>query len=157
MLKKRWIVMSVLVAVFAVGGAGSVVLGQEETEAGSPVKNLISRVATILGLEEQAVQDAVDQAMGEIHDKALQAQMEQLVEEGRLTQEQADEYLEWQRARPDTLNPGFGMPGPFGGRHGHGTRGFGRGGPRGFGGHGFKYGPPATDSAEADDTVRTSA
>ena len=105
MMKKRWIVVSVLVAVFAAAGVGSVALAQEETEAESPVKNLISRVATILGLEEQVVQDAVDQAVGELHDEAMQARMDKLVEEGRLTREQANEYLEWQQARPDYLNP----------------------------------------------------
>ncbi len=150
MLKKRWIVVSVLVAVFAAAGVGSVALAQEEAEEKSPINNLISRVATILGLEEQVVQDAVDQAVGELHDEAMQARMDKLVEEGRLTREQADEYLEWQQARPDYLDPGLGR--------GHRGFGFHRGHKRfrgGFhGGYGEKDSSPTTDS---DDTVGTSA
>ena len=148
MMKKRWVLVSVLVAVFAMAGVGGAVLAQEDTEAKSPVKNLISRVATILGLEDQAVQDAFDQAASELRDEAMPAKMDRLVEEGRRTREQADEYLEWQRARPDILAPGFGKHRGFGSHRGRRFQG-------GFhGGYRYKEAPPATDS---DDTVGTSA
>ena len=90
---------------------------------------IISPPFTILGLDETQVQDALDQATAEIRDERLQQKLDSLVESGRLTQEQADEYSEWAQARPEGLSPKFGHQGRglFGGRGrgGHGSHGRG--------------------------------
>ena len=46
--------------------------------------------------------------------EALKARLQSLVEGGRITQQQADDYLEWQQARPDvTIGGGFRGRGGF--------------------------------------------
>ena len=148
MLKRRWLVVGVLVGVLSVGAVGGTVLAQGDVGSGedSPLQSFASRVAAILGLNEEQVEAALTQASGEMRDEAMQSKMARLVEEGRITRQQADEYLEWQRARPDSLQPGFG-PG-FRGHGFHRGRRFG-GGMR-FHGPG-RVAPPAAapDTSEA--------
>ena len=108
MRMKHWLIGLVAVLALAVGVGGGTALAQEEGEEGeTTIRGVIARVATILGLEEQQVQDAFDQARQEMRDEVLEQQiserLETLVESGRLTQEQADELREWYAARPDSF------------------------------------------------------
>ena len=148
MNKRRWLYALLLTGLLVIGITGGTVLAQGGGEnSDSPVKSFASRVAGILGLDESQVQDAFSQARTEMQDEALQAKLDRLVESGRLTQEQADEYKGWYDSRPDTLTPGFG------GRKFH----LGRG----FGGHGFHHGmgmwdkAPQTESTDNVDATTT--
>jgi hypothetical protein len=81
-------------------------------------------------IDSEQLKDALDQAQGELQEEALETRLQNLVDEGKLTQEQADQYLEWWQSRPDieVPLPGLGGPGPGGGMMQ--GRGFGpRGGP----------------------------
>ena len=91
-----------------------------------------ARVADILGLDETTVQDAIDQARAEMQEEALQAKLDRLVENGHMTQEQADEYKTWIESKPEGLSPK--MFGGFGKKH-H------RFGGRGWGGWGKSKAP----------------
>ena len=103
-MRKRWFFVTLLVGVLALGITGGTVLAQENGVGGdSPLGKFTSRVANILGLDEAQVQDALDQAAREIRDESLQLKLDHMVESGRLTQEQADAYLEWYQSRPDGL------------------------------------------------------
>ncbi len=109
-MSRRWIMVTVLVGVLALGITGGAVLAQGgETEgdplADSTIKGLASRVAEILGLDETQAQDAFKQAVGEMHEEAVQLSLERLVEMGKLTEEQADEYKVWFQSRPEGLSP----------------------------------------------------
>ena len=144
MIRKRWLWLTLLVGALALGIAGGTALAQGDGNGGdSSIKSFVSRVADILGLEESRVQDTFNQARKELKDDRLKARLQGLVGKGTLTQEEADEYIEWYQSRPDTL-PGRGF---FSGRRGHGK----------FGGHGFgtrmRHGwgfkdKPAPDSPE---------
>lgn len=139
-MRRRWIVVPVVVGLMAIGLTGGAVMAQtDEDGKSSPLQSLASRVASILGIDEAQVQDAFDQAATELRDEAMQGKLAALVENGRLTQEQADEYLEWYQSRPaDSFQRG--IPGPrFGGGHRHGRRGWGPG-------RGGRFQPPATAS-----------
>lgn len=127
-MKKRWLFVTLLVGALALGVTGGTVLAQESgTEGGSPMKSFAARVAAILGVDEANVQDAFRQATQEMQDEALQRKLERMVENGRLTQEQADQIRAWYQSRPEVLPPG--MPfGRFGGHHGHHRGGMWRGG-----------------------------
>lgn len=68
-------------------------------------------------IDSEQLKDALDQAQAELRDGALESQLQHLVDEGKLTQEEADQYLEWLQSRPDIEAPlpGLGGPGPDGG------------------------------------------
>ena len=114
MTRKRWLIGTVLAALMALGIAGGVVLAQEADED-SMMKSFAGRVAEILGLEETRVQDAMDQARQEMFSERLQEKLDKMVESGRITQEQADEYKAWIESRPDGEFKHFGKRGHHGG------------------------------------------
>ncbi len=138
-MRKHWLFVPGLAVILAAGFlAGGVALAQDNgTNGGSPMSSIVSRVAQILGIEEARVQDAFDKAVKEKKDEAIQSRLDYLVEQGRLTQEQADEYKQWYKSKPEGLDR-------FGGRgFGHG-KGFGRG----WGGM-RHWGPPKAQSTDA--------
>ena len=144
-MKRQWIVVTLLVGALALGITGGTVLAQEDGAGGdSQVGSFVSQVAGILGLDETQVKDAFQQARGELQDEAIQRKLDLMVERGRLTQEQADEYLEWYLSRPEGLPTIF----PHRGSGGHAFH-------RGMmgGGHGW-YGEvsPPTPTTEGSVT-----
>lgn len=144
MNKRRWLYALILTGLLVIGITGGAVLAHGGGENGdSPVKSFASRVAGILGLNESQVQDAFKQARTEMQDEALQAKLDKMVESGRLTQEEADEYKEWYDSRPDTLTPGFG------GRKFH----FGQG----FGSRRFHHGMGMWDKAPQSESIESNA
>ncbi len=144
MNKRRWLYAFLLTGLLVIGITGGSVLAHGGGENGdSPVKSFASRVAGVLGLTESQVQDAFKQARAEMQDEALQAKLDKMVESGRLTQEEADEYKEWYDSRPDTLTPGFG------GRKFH----FGQG----FGGRRFHHGMGVWDKAPQSESIESNA
>lgn len=144
MNKRRWLYALILTGLLVIGITGGAVLAHGGGENGdSPVKSFASRVAGILGLDESQVQDAFKQARAEMQDEALQAKLDKMVESGRLTQEEADEYKEWYDSRPDTLTPGFG------GRKFH----FGQG----FGSRRFHHGMGMWDKAPQSESIESNA
>ena len=128
--RKRFVIIGLLAAVVLVGSLAGLALAQTG-DTGQP-KTLLARVAAILGIDQQKVEDAFAQAQREMRDEALDSYLKNMVDQGKITQEQADQYKSWWQARPDTL-----LPGPLG-RH-FGFHGF-RGGMKGGGG--FCWGLP---------------
>ena len=59
---KKFIIIALLVAVVLVGSITGVVLAQTEDEGDSQSKTLLSRVADILGIDQQTLEDAFAQA-----------------------------------------------------------------------------------------------
>ena len=142
--RKRWLLITTAILVLVVSVTGGVVLAHGGGSSDGSLTSFVSRVASILGVDETEVQDAFDQASKEIRDEALQKKLDSLVESGRLTQEQADEYKSWLDARPEGLFPGL-LPG----LRGHGFH-------KGFGLH-FRFGfrdfreySPATSGVTGD-------
>ncbi|MBI2164865.1 MAG: hypothetical protein HYU29_00450 [Chloroflexi bacterium] len=149
-MKKRWLFVPLLVAALVLGITGGTVLAQGGGTSGdSPLKSFATRVAAILGLDEAKVQSAFNQAAKEMQDEALQQKLDRMVEQGRLTKEQADQTKQWYQSRPEALSPGS----PFGGH------GFFRGpmwGGRGWHGMGFKGGTPPAPKVTPKDSGATS-
>ena len=109
---KKYILIAVVVAVALAGSLVGVAFAQEGTgDTGQP-KTLLARVATILGIEQQTLEDAVAQAQKEMRDEQLDNYLDKLVENDKITQEQADQYKSWWQSRPDAPlkleQPGFG-------------------------------------------------
>ena len=117
-MKKLRIVVPLAMAVVAVAIISfSVALAQENENSDSNSSKLAVKVAKTLGLDAAVVDDAIRQASEELKDEAIQKKLDALVEKGRLTQEQADEYLNWIQSRPEGI-PGIGKH-----HWGHWTRG----------------------------------
>jgi len=130
MRKRKWFIPVVVVSVLLIGGivGGVVVAGSDNssnTEDQSQTSNryqaLLDRACAIYGektgvaIDSEQLKDALDQARSEIQDEALESRLQNLVDEGKITQEEADQYLEWWQSRPDIELP---LPGLGG--HGHG-------------------------------------
>lgn len=102
--KKKWVFFSVVLAVLIL--VTGILAGAAYAQTPTPTdadsgKTLLGRVAAILGIEQQEVEDAFAQARKEMRSEAQKARLDKLVEQGRITQEQADDYQTWLESRPD--------------------------------------------------------
>ena len=124
-MNRRWLIASFATAAVAVGVFGGTVLAQEAEDDGETgSKSIFARAAEILGVEEQALKDAFEQAGHDMADERRDAHLDSLVEAGVLTEEEAADIREWLDVRPEPLDN---LPGP----HGHGFVPRGPGGPFG--------------------------
>ena len=129
-MSKKAKILGAAVAVLALVIAGTVgmvtVASAEEptptptAAATTPQADLLARVAEILGIDNQKVTDAFKQARQEMAQKALENALAKAVEEGRITQAEADQIKAWWGQKPEVLNkgvfPGLGRLGLRGGR-----------------------------------------
>lgn len=102
---KKLIIGVVLAGVLLFGSLGGIALAQENGDDSQP-QTLLDRVTKILvddgiNITSEQLQDAFTQARSDMRTEALQNRLQALVEQGRITQEQADEYFQWQQDRPD--------------------------------------------------------
>jgi hypothetical protein len=103
-----------------IGGiAGEVIAAADDsssnTEDQSQVANrhqaLLDRACAIyeeetgVTVDSEQLKDALHQAQTEMQDEALENRLQNLVDEGKITQEEADQYLEWWQSRPDIELP----------------------------------------------------
>jgi hypothetical protein len=146
MRKRKWFIPVVLSILLIGGITGGVVAAANngssnttagnETQATDQYQALLDRVCAIyeektgVAIDSGQLKDALEQAQSEMQDEALKSWLQNLVDKGKITQEEADQYLEWWQSRPDIGLPLLGL-----GRQGPGVgmmwgRGFGpRGGP----------------------------
>jgi len=82
--------------VMAEGEEDTTTVTEEEAEEG-----LLERVADILEIDKEDLINAFEQARQEMCEDAFTSHINQAVEEGLITQDQADEILEWWLQRPD--------------------------------------------------------
>jgi len=110
MSKKMKVLVSVLVAVLMLVGSGSAIaMAQEEEEPEPTVEanGLLAGVAEILGIPEEDLIDAFGQARQEMTEEVFLNALDKAVEEGLITQEEADEIKEWWEQKPDVLDRGL--------------------------------------------------
>ncbi len=111
-MKAKLIVGGVLVTMVAVAITSVSVMAQSSGTS-SPGKTFAGRVATILALDESKVQQAFDQATKDARTDMLKSRLDKMVQNGAITQQQADDYLKWELSRPNLgtggprLGPGF--------------------------------------------------
>jgi len=115
MSKKMRILISVLVAVLilTVSGAAIALAQEEEEESAPPVEanGLLTRVAEILGIPEEDLIGALQQARQEMMEEkwgaAFNQALDRAVEEGLLTPGETDEIREWWEQKPEALEQGL--------------------------------------------------
>ena len=108
MSNRRKIMVGVLVATMALAGVLAGTISADDEGGATPRNNMLARVAEILGLPQADVESAFEQAMTEQREErqtemqaARDAHLQDLIDEGVLTQEQVDEWESWLEARPD--------------------------------------------------------
>ena len=106
MSKRVKILVSALVVVLllTVGGVATV-MAQEEPTPTPEAKGLLARVAEILDIPKEDLTNAFKQAQQEMREEAFIRFLDKAVEEGRLTQEEADGIKEWWEQKPEALDP----------------------------------------------------
>ena len=112
--KKFIIVASLLACVILFGAVGGTVLAQGRIGWPDGGKDLLARVAKILEIEEQTLTTAFEQARAELKAENPRPEMprfqnqdellDQLVQDGKINQEQADQLKAWWAAKP-AANP----------------------------------------------------
>lgn len=96
--------MLLIVALAAIFGAigGAVVASADPGDAGG-YSAFIDRVAEILGIAPEDVSSAIAQARDEAHAARLAVKLDEAVEAGVITQDEADAIAAWVSGRPDAL------------------------------------------------------
>jgi len=86
----------------------------------------VSKLADKLGLDEDTLATAISEVRQEMRLEALEERLQEAVDEGTITQDEADQILAWMKRRPAALDElgGFGQGlegGPRMGHHGPGA------------------------------------
>jgi uncharacterized membrane protein len=130
MRKRKWFIPAVVLSVLLIGGiAGGVIAAADNSSNNTEAQNqttdryqaLLDKACAIyeektgVAIDSGQLKDALDQAQSEMRDEALESRLQNLVDEGKITQAEADQYLEWWQSRPDIELP---LPGLVG--HGPG-------------------------------------
>ena len=146
---KKFIFITLLTIVVLGGSIGGVVFANTENRDDSQPKArygaMLDKVCQIyeentgIAIDAQELQTAFAQAGSELMAEARENFRQRLIEEGKITQEQLDDFDAWLNARPD-------MPFPFGPRNHGGIKPFGGFG--GFGGGFHRFGGPCAPPTE---------
>ena len=120
MWKRKWFIPVVVVSVLLIGGVvGGVVVAQsdnttnteDQSQLADRYQALLDRVCAIyeektgVAIDQEQLKDAVKQVRSEMRDEAIENWLQNLVSKGEITQEEADQYLEWWQSRPDVTLP----------------------------------------------------
>ena len=79
---------------------------EEAKESWDGEGSFVADVAEVLGVEESALDGALTQAKRAMANEAVRARMDAMVVKELITQEEADEYVEWFESRPEFLDRG---------------------------------------------------
>jgi hypothetical protein len=141
--RKKPLVITLIAIAAAVGITTGLVFADDEDAPQPEAQHeaLLERVCEIyedntgVAIEPEALKDAFVAAQDEMRAEAMENYLDKLVEEGVITQEEADQLKEWWQSRPDTPlsrgpmfrggpggfnNPGGPRPGGFGAPRGQG-------------------------------------
>lgn len=126
-MKKRLSIFLIgtAVSVVAVVGTFAGLAAAQSNDDDDDRRTFAERVATILGIESDDVESAMQQAKEAIQTERRDAKFVGLVEDGTLTQDEADAIKTWQDSKPEIE---FNLDGQDGdGKRGWGRKGLGLG------------------------------
>lgn len=91
---RKSLILPIALLIVALSVISVTTLFAKEDDATSPaVTPFASKVANILGMDEVKVFQVIEQAKSELQTERMSKKLSQMVEEGKLTQEQADQKL----------------------------------------------------------------
>ena len=129
-MKKRLSIFLIgtAVSVVAVVGAFAGLAAAQSNDDGGDGQTFFERVAAVLGIESDDLESTMQKVKEEIRNERRNAKFDDLVENGTLTQEEADAIKEWQDSKPE-IEFNFGEKEEGEGKRGWGRKGIGhRGG-----------------------------
>jgi C4-dicarboxylate-specific signal transduction histidine kinase len=107
--KRSWFIPVVLVSVLLIGGITGGMIAAADSNLGATaaqnqttdrLQDLLDRACatyqdnTGVAINSDQLKDALGQAQSELREEALQSRLQNLVENGNITQEEADNYLQ---------------------------------------------------------------
>lgn len=114
---KKALIITLASVAAIIGITSGSVLAQGENEdppqAGEQQEAVLERICEIyeantgVAIDPEELQNACAEAREEIMEEAMADRLANMVENGIMTQEEADQYLEWLEARPDMPMPGM--------------------------------------------------
>lgn len=109
MSKKVKVLVSVLVAVVLLAaGSTTIVMAQEEPAPEetpqAEANGLLTRVAEILGIDEEDLVNAFNQARQEMRDEAFLRWLDEAVEKGLIDEVEAEEIKGWWGQKPEAFD-----------------------------------------------------
>ena len=112
MSKRVKIIVSVVLTILLLTvGITATVMAQEEEPAPPPQVEakglLLARVGEILDIPQEDLVSAFKQAQQEMREEALIRRLDKAVEQGRITQDEANEIKNWYEQRPEVLESGL--------------------------------------------------
>lgn len=141
---KKFIILAVLTVLVVGGTLGGVAIAQADDQNANTTPTATANVTTFLDkvaeiyknntgvtIDPQQLQQAITEARQAMRDEALDNYLKKLVADGKITQEQADQFKAWWDSRPslDEFNSWLqsrpDIPGLFGGDNGMGMGPFG--------------------------------
>ena len=106
MSRRMKVIIAVLMAVVLLAaGTTATVMAQDESPTGE--NGLLARVAEILNIPEGELAHAFAQARQEMREEASDRALNRAVEEGVITEEEADEIRGWWGQKPEALDKGL--------------------------------------------------
>jgi len=137
-MRRKWLIIPALAALLLTGAIAGTAFAQGGSgDDSSSVSRFVEILADKLGIDEDQVETAVEETKAELlaerkaaWEQRLRDKLAAMVEDGKVTQEQADGYLDWYLNPPELASGRFGKKFAFGRGH-HRSKG-------GFRGHGRK-------------------
>ncbi len=113
--KRKFIIITVTAATVAALMLSGAVFADEPLDTPpNPIESVISRVADKLGIDQEELEIAFQEAVQEERAERMDNHLDRLVENGKITEEEAEQYQEWWQDKPD-VPFGQGHQGRFGG------------------------------------------
>ena len=130
-MRRKWLIIPALAALLLTGAiAGTAFAQSESDDDSSSASRFVEILAEKLGIDEDQVQTAVEETKAELQaerkaawEQQLRDKLAAMVEEGKITQAQADEYLDWYLNPPELASGKFGKKFASGRGHHRGKRG----------------------------------
>ncbi len=105
---KKIIIISVVAAVvLLIGATVGIAFAANPPVTERQPGQLMARVAEIVGVPQDKLEAAFKQAAQEMREQRMNEHMQNLIDQGQITQQQADKYKEWLKSKPD-----FNLPRP---------------------------------------------
>ena len=150
-MRRKWIVIPALVALLLTGAvAGTAFAQSESSDDSSPKSRFVEILAGKLSIDEDQLQTALDETRAELQaerqaarEQKLRDKLAAMVEEETITQEQADEYLDWYLNPPELASGKFGKKFASGRSHDRSKKG-------GSWGHGRKSWDKDSEDSSSD-------